>query len=184
MEGYRNISEGDSAHLEGAGGLQPASVIHFGQVLKAWWCESGRWEGSRCYLYYLEEGLLIQSLFCLLSIWMMSGMDKNILSRFLPQAFCCSTPSHKKDYFSGANPPSIIFRTHLGTSCTVRIIIPGFKPCLSEGRGYLEFFSASLCLLFALKVPTCARKNILSMLYMERDWENKAAGQRNDGCTR
>lgn len=184
MEGDRNISESDSDHLEGGYVPQTASLMHFSQVLKGWWYEPGLWEGYMCYLCYLEEGLTMQNCSCLLSIWTMSGTDTKILPRFLPQAFCCSTPSHKKYYFSGANPPSIIFRTHLGTSCTIRTIITGFKPCLSKGRGYLEIFTASLSLLFALKVPICARKNILSMLYVEQDWANKAAGQRNDEFTR
>lgn len=153
-------------------------------MLKGWWYESGLWEGYMCYLYYLEEGLTMQNLFCLLPIWMISGTDKTILSWFLPQVFCFSSPSHKKDYFSGANPPSIVFRTGLGIFCTVRTIIPGFKPCLRKGRGYLEVVTASLSLLFALKVFTCARKNVLSMVCMERDWADKAAGQRNDEFSR
>lgn len=48
-------------------------------------------------------------------------------------------------------------------------IIIGFETYLSEDRGYLEIFTVYLSLLFALKVSMCARKNILSILCMERE---------------
>lgn len=144
-------------------------LIYFSQVLKGWWYEYELWAGHRYYLHYINGGLTMQNLSWLLSIWMIPGIYKDILSNFFAPGFLVVPHPHKNDDFSGVSPPSIIFRAYLGTSCTVWTIIIGFAPYLSEDRGYLQIFTACLWLLFALKVSVCARKNILSMLCMERE---------------
>lgn len=88
---------------------------------------------------------------------------------FCPRSSSCSTPSQKKRLLQWCQSPLQYFWNAFGNILHCQDHYFWLQACLSGDRGYLEIFSASLCLLFALEVPTCARKNILSMLYMERN---------------
>lgn len=70
--------------------------------------------------------------------------QKSPLYIFAPGLLLVPHPHRKKDYFSGVNPPSNIFGTHLGTYCTVRTIISGFKPVWVE-TGATWRFSLQAC---------------------------------------
>lgn len=133
----------------------------------------------RYYSYYFKDKLATQLFFWSSFYLNNAGNRGKTPCRFLPHVFCFSTSSPKKIISVLPFPSSIVFRIYLGASCTIRAIIPGFKHCLSKGRGYLKF-SPQACLLFAPKMSICARKNMLSMLYVEWSWANKAAWQKND----
>lgn len=157
--------------------------MHFSLLLKGLPYESRLWEGCKVLLILFQRTshtIFFLSFFYLNDV---RNREKHPLD-FYPMRSVVPLLHLKKITSVVPFPPSTIFRIHLGTSCIVTAIIPGFKHCLSKGRGYAKIFTTSLCLLFALKVSTCARKNTLSMLYMERSWANKAAWQRNDEFTK
>lgn len=138
--------------------------MHFSLLLKGLRYEFGLWEGYKVLLILFQrrtstQNVLVFFLFAIRS-------RRQISSRFLPHAFCCSTSSPKKITLVVPFLPLHYFQNTFG-NILHWAIISGFKPCLSKDRGHLNIFSTSLCLLFALKVSMCARKNILSMLYME-----------------
>lgn len=87
-------------------------LIHFSQVLKGWWYEYELWAGHRYYLYYINGGLTMQNLSWLLSIWMIPGIYKDILSNFFAPGFLVVPHPHKNDDFSGVRHPPL-FSEHI-----------------------------------------------------------------------
>lgn len=96
-------------------------------------------------------------------------MDKKVLYTFLPQVFLLFHTLTEKRLLQWWQSPLQYFWNTFGNILHCQDNYFWLQACLSGDRGYLEIFSASLCLLFALEAPACARKNILSMLYMERN---------------
>lgn len=138
--------------------------MHFRLLLKGLQYESRLWEGYKVLLIVFQRGICHTIALSAFYFNDVRTEEKHPLDFYpMPSVVLHLHLKILLQWF----PPSITFRIHLGISCTVRAIISGFKHCPSKGRGYLNIFTMSLCLLFAPKMSMCARKSILSMLYVE-----------------